>query len=110
MKPQDLVALGIVVGRDTTIPKTELAYRLVSLLRDARRLHRLDELHANGDLDGDQHDHRKRPIERRIARTCEELGCGFGFVRNQDPRGASLYLTIPSGFTDDWGNRGITLY
>lgn len=32
---------------------------------------------------------------------------GFGVIFNGDPRGHAVYVTVPSGATSDWGQRGI---
>jgi hypothetical protein len=41
------------------------------------------------------------------ARVRKALPQGFGVVFNGDPRGHAVYITVPSGATTDWGQRGI---
>jgi len=44
-------------------------------------------------------------IERRIIKRATQIGAGVVFSR--DPRGATVKLTVPSGYTDDGGREGI---
>ncbi len=44
-------------------------------------------------------------IERRLQALAKENG--LGIITGGDPRGAVLLVTVPSGRTNDWGQRGI---
>ena len=44
-------------------------------------------------------------IENRITALAEILG--FGAILQGDPRGSTVKLTVPSGYTNDWGREGV---
>lgn len=44
-------------------------------------------------------------IENRIKVLAEILG--FGTILQGDPRGSTVKLTVPSGYTNDWGKEGV---
>ena len=47
-------------------------------------------------------------IERREALIVRALeGSGIGVTFQHDPRGATVKLIVPSGFTNDWGKEGV---
>lgn len=46
-------------------------------------------------------------LERLLRAAVAELGERFGVVFQGDPRGATVKLTVPSGYTNDWGNEGV---
>lgn len=44
-------------------------------------------------------------IEKRITELCEPFGFKADF--QGDPRGATVKIRVPSGYTNDWGRTGI---
>lgn len=73
------------------------------LVRAEATLHRLSETAGNREL--------TLPELRREARLMtrvREAGArhGLGVTFNSDPRGAAIYLRLPSGRSNDWGGRG----
>ena len=48
---------------------------------------------------------REQQIERRLTEIANQLG--FGIILGGDPRGATVKLKVPSGFTDDWAKEGV---
>jgi len=106
MHAQDLLELGATLGRESKENTYLVAATLKAMLRIARRLSTLDERACNEEMPDDYDD----KLEENLQRRCNDLGQGFGFKRNRDPRGCSVFLTVPSGRTTDIGNRGIGLY
>lgn len=43
--------------------------------------------------------------EAAVVATAQRLGCGVVF--QGDPRGATIKLVLPSGYTDDWAREGL---
>ncbi len=76
------------------------------ILRDAATHHRLCEVDCNEGLTEAQA-RRSDACERRILARCAELGPGFGAVFSGDPRGATVKITLPSGYSDSWGGEGL---
>ena len=63
---------------------------------------------------GDRDEAKRKRVEERIADVCNlPIGrCRPGDVRARfqyDPRGATVKIAVPDGFTDDWGKEGICL-
>ncbi len=44
-------------------------------------------------------------IEKRVRELCAAFGCEAVF--GGDPRGATIKVKVPDGYTDDWGREGI---
>jgi len=44
-------------------------------------------------------------IEQRLKELCAAFGCAPVF--SGDPRGATIKISVPDGFTNDWGKEGI---
>lgn len=44
-------------------------------------------------------------IANKVIKLCEEFGCKPVF--QGDPRGNTLKIQVPDGFTNDWGREGI---
>ena len=76
------------------------------ILRDAATHHRLCEVDCNEGLTEKQA-RQSDACERRILARCAELGPGFGAVFSGDPRGATVKLVVPSGYSDSWGGEGL---
>lgn len=77
-----------------------------AILRDAATHYRLAEQDCNVGLTEAQA-RRSDACERRILARCAELGPGFGAVFSGDPRGATVKITLPSGYSDSWGGEGL---
>jgi len=82
---------------------------LTRIMRCASTHGRLAVHHCNGDCPY-RHDEngvcwKETRIERQILRELEpyEVSAKFG----GDPRGCTVKLTVPDGWTNDWGNEGI---
>jgi hypothetical protein len=46
-------------------------------------------------------------LQKRILRLANEHGISLRF--NSDPRGPAILVTVPSGRTNDWGQRGVVV-
>lgn len=44
-------------------------------------------------------------VEKQIAAVCERIGCKPLF--SGDPRGATVMIIIPSGYSNSWGGEGV---
>lgn len=73
------------------------------LLRSEATLHRLAEEACNRELTPAE-ERREATLAQRVREACE--GYGIGVTFNDDPRGAAIYLRLPSGRSNDWGGRG----
>ena len=80
------------------------------LMTQARRLHTLYEGACNGDLTERQRKSMQQ-TEMRVQANLNGDGAykqwGMSATFNNDPRGGSIYLKVPSGRTNDIGERGI---
>lgn len=50
-------------------------------------------------------DVREAQLQRRLRKLVEPYGISLNF--NSDPRGPAILVGVPSGYTNDWGKRGI---
>lgn len=76
-----------------------------TILRNAATHHRLAELDCNGGLTPKQA-RQSDACEQRIRAALADLGPGFGVGEfSGDPRGATVKITLPSGYGDSWGDR-----
>ena len=57
----------------------------------------------------DEFEHKVYRLEERISRETQKIGPGFANRFQHDPRGATVKLTVPSGFTNDWGQEGVVV-
>jgi len=73
------------------------------LMRISRALHRLNEVDCNTGLSTRQQTRREH-LEHHAQTLAHENGCGLHI--NRDPRGPALLIQLPSGRTNDWGERG----
>lgn len=78
------------------------------ILRHGATYQRIQELYCNEPMNERQQarvEKKETAIERRIKGLCEMMG--FGVPKfSGDPRGHTIKLTLPSGYTDDWGREG----
>ena len=44
-------------------------------------------------------------ITQKIKELCHSIGCGVVF--SGDPRGSTIKVKVPDGYTNDWGKEGI---
>lgn len=76
------------------------------MMQDAKFLDRMSVEQCNTGLT----DRQETLIESRRGMIEARLKCfGFGVVFNRDPRGNPVFVTVPSGRTDDFGQRGVTV-
>lgn len=84
------------------------------LLRYGATLGRLAEEQCNGyqDRNGnwdekatERSERKEERIERKVTELCAEWGCKPVF--QGDPRGNTLKIQVPDGYTNDWGKEGI---
>lgn len=61
--------------------------------------HKWDEKAAKRDEDKEER------IVARVVKLCESIGCKA--VTQGDPRGNTLKVVVPDGYTNDWGREGI---
>lgn len=81
------------------------------LMKLAKRHRRIMEDYCNGvevyDKDGEPLPRLARLLGR-LAAAAAAVGC-VGVVTSGDPRGATVKLTLPDGFTNDWGHDGFVV-
>ena len=84
------------------------------LLRYGATLGRLAEAQCNGFQDwrgnwDEKAEKRAEAKEARILARAEKLCAAFGckVVTQGDPRGNTLKIQVPDGYTNDWGREGI---
>ena len=79
-----------------------------TLLRAASGEQRSNEIASSIEETAWQNERREKADERRTARVqkiCDRIGAVL--EPNGDPRGFPFLLKCPSGFTNDWGHRGL---
>lgn len=84
------------------------------LLRYGATLGRIAENQCNGyqtwDHKWDEHSEKRdeakeKRIQERVTILCERFNCKPDF--KGDPRGNTLKIIVPDGYTNDWGRTGI---
>lgn len=77
------------------------------LIRAAARHHALMEDMCNGTLQTDDSGESSEVnrLRARISRLASDVGAS-GAMYSGDPRGCTVKLTFPDGFTNDWGKTG----
>ena len=103
-----------------------------ALLRHANTIERLAVAQCNGDWPADNGERKTevcecglawapssfkvtfRPTRKRVCPDCYAsarvraiLPDGYGAIIGGDPRGCTLKITVPSGYTNDWGKEGL---
>jgi hypothetical protein len=71
----------------------------------AKEVSRLDTAYCNRLLT-DAEMTRRENLVKRANKLAQSFGAR-GVVHNADPRGMPLFIVCPSGFYNDWGQRGI---
>lgn len=84
----------------------DLATSADTLLRSARRYHKLQENLCSYPDEGGRWEKESDRLEGRIAEAFAKIG-GKGVEFSGDPRGCCVYLKVPSGYSDDIGGRGL---
>lgn len=99
------------IGREDERKRVQFAERL---MRYGATLSAIAERECNGHQtpsgDWDERaakrdEEKEERLRRRVAAMCEGFGCKAIF--SGDPRGATLKVAVPDGYTDDWGREGI---
>lgn len=109
---------------------TEVLNRIIPLIiRHSNTYHRLQEDHCNGYSDNHmeksvqkgwitwkQYDQLRYQKEKEVVKKEKQIiqllkrhviSIGAGLKLQGDPRGCTVKLTVPSNYTNDWGNEGI---
>lgn len=107
-KREALVQFGFVIGREfpstEALPNFRAAMIGQELMSVARELAGLNLSACNYGLSKRQ-ETRSANLEKKAQELAAELGTSVVF--NGDPRGAALFLVLPSGYCGgDWGKRG----
>lgn len=101
--------------RATTAAKAEFAYlmaihsaaslsQIQRLMRYGSSYGRFQEMACNDQLTEQQMGKEQR-LERAIDLLCKEFGATPKF--SGDPRGNTVKIQVPDGYTNDWGKEGI---
>lgn len=113
MTPRDreefIARLAREIDRDTASDFSIVEFARM-LMRAGRTLNRIAVEECNGFRSQAIEEYCKRKEERlqkRVTEACERMGCGVEF--NEEPRGCPLFVKVPSGETNDWGQRGIAV-
>jgi hypothetical protein len=109
--------------KHTTVPEGEAQRAALKLLRYGATYSRIQEFECNApDARYGQDEYNKRMqecwdrererLEKREARIteqmkelCKAIGCEV--ILQGDPRGSTVKIRVPDGFTNDWGREGI---
>ena len=104
-RDKDIATLGVVLAAEAGPPNQprQIGADVAKLSQYARRIQTLNEADANQGLSAYQ-EARRRGIVWHATEIAERYSCGL-YV-NGDPRGAALILKLPSGATNDFGQRG----
>ncbi len=87
----------------------DLTGAVMELSTIAIGLHRLAEAACNSELTSRQVK-REQDLESRAAGLVHGFGAGFEAVLGSgDPRGAPLYVKMPSGYSDSWAGKGLVV-
>ena len=92
--------------RDGTYNDVECVARLI--MRHAATYARIQEMWCNvalPDAGIRLYEKREAQLEARITVLAQSIGCRVIF--SGDPRGATVKLAMPDGYTDDWGHQGV---
>jgi hypothetical protein len=99
------------IGREDERDRIQAAQRL---MRYGATLGRIAENQCNGyqtwdykwDEKAAKRDEAKEErITAKVVKLCESIGCKAVF--QGDPRGNTLKIAVPDGYTNDWGREGI---
>jgi hypothetical protein len=99
------------IGNPNRMPIVHFAQKL---MRYGATLGRIAENECNGyqdwqgnwDAKAAAHDEAKEArIRLKVTNLCAEFGCKPVF--QGDPRGNTLKIVVPDGYTNDWGREGI---
>ena len=100
----DNLEFAAIVARETngTFNAIQAAHYADHLITLARRHHTACERYCN------DADFKPETIERIEEQITDNLGgSGMAAIFQRDPRGATVKLTMPSGYTNDWGQTGV---
>jgi hypothetical protein len=97
---KDKVEFAFLMGRHSTMAESTIQ----RILRYGSTLNRLAVKQCNEPwTDSDQ---RKRErVQARVRELCLQHGTAPRF--SNDPRGATIKIAVPDGYTNDWGREGI---
>lgn len=105
MKRRDLIDFCVLLAReDTGMAWIDVAILADKLLRWGTSLSRLAVQDCNVGLD-EEGLSRRDSLRAKVTKSCEEFKIVPVF--SGDPRGATLKLKLPSGFSNDWGSTGV---
>jgi hypothetical protein len=111
------------IMKHTTVPEGEAQRAALKLLRYGATYSRIQEFECNApDAKYGQDEYNKRMQERwereqernekkeariteLVTQVCKSIGCEPVF--QGDPRGATIKVKMPDGYTNDWGREGI---
>ena len=104
-RTHDWAEFGAILARELPTANPHMIGVLASSLRrEARYFHGYAEAMCNREIE--PHEEKSNERRRTLLKTLlASLGCGA--IISQDPRGCCLKLTVPSGFTNDWGREGV---
>ena len=106
---------------NTGLPYSARVHAAQLLMRHARTYSRIQEAVCNGvewltydtnESFGKRQDRHEKWCEKRDQQLEKRIraiasGLGFGVIFDGDPRGCTVKLTVPSGYTNDWGKAGL---
>lgn len=94
-----------VLARECGLEPNVAADTAATLARLATKHCRLQEAKCNFPWT-DKQQSQEDALRERITTLAKSIGC-TGLVFSGDPRGATVKLVVPSGYTNDWGNEGV---
>jgi hypothetical protein len=107
--------IHLMMKHANTVPEYEARNAALKLLRYGATLGRIAENQCNGYDSTGRGDWDERAAKRdeakearilaRAEKLCTSIGCKM--VTQGDPRGNTLKIQVPDGYTNDWGREGI---
>lgn len=110
-KASEQTEFARIMGRETPTAKADDLNRIMRLAREHGRIAEREcngHQKPNGDWDDEaakRDELRSEKVEADIRAICERIGCKATF--SGDPRGATVKLIVPSGYSNSFGGEGI---
>lgn len=99
---KDILEFGFEMGRHA--PKAT-TWHLQRILRYSATYGRYAEEYCNRELSDREMDFWNNRVRGKITELLSEIDCQPKF--SGDPRGATVKIQVPDGYTNDWGKEGI---
>lgn len=103
------VRMSFVSKLQREFPDKDVSNIASLILRHGTTYGRIQEIWCSEELTERQEkrlQHKELLLERRITQLCQELDPGCTPLFEGDPRGNTVKILLPSGYSDSWGGKG----